>query len=84
MVKIKETNPAERTFELTLNYLEVKALQTVCRKIAGSPNGPRGVFDKLGNALKVNDGNKVAVGLEGTICFPSTWEEFEAKLMQCL
>lgn len=80
MVKIKETRNTERTFELTLNYLEVKALQTVCRKIAGSPDGPRGVFEKLYEALKVNDDGKVTVGLRSSICFPDTWEEFEEKL----
>lgn len=66
---------AETTITLILSEGEAQVLATICGKISGHYDGPRGVTDRLQEAL-VEHLPRKRVETGGCITLPDTWEEF--------
>lgn len=50
MAEVKvESNPR---YLLSLSHVEAEVLYDLCQEIAGSPKGPRGVFDAISEGLE--------------------------------
>lgn len=76
--KSKKTTQEVVVFDLYLSMTEREAqvLYSLTQLIGGNKEGPRGVTDEIGRALR-SLGITVRGGWRGAINIPGTWEDFE-------